>query len=186
MVRYFTGKPCPAGHITERWVSTGACCACIRDRTKRWQSIEANKELNRRYAKQAAARDPAKRANAFKAWRRKNPDRWKALNAKWHALHPYGRRLHQATRRARMKSAGGSFTAAQVANLIEAQGNRCPYCRVVLGTAFQIDHIKPIARGGSNDVTNIQLLCIPCNQRKHTKSSALFAVELATQERTTP
>jgi hypothetical protein len=27
--RYFTGRPCVHGHETERYVSTGACIACI-------------------------------------------------------------------------------------------------------------------------------------------------------------
>ena len=27
--RYFTGRPCKRGHIAERYVSTGACVACL-------------------------------------------------------------------------------------------------------------------------------------------------------------
>lgn len=27
--RYFTGKPCRAGHIAERYTSTRGCCACL-------------------------------------------------------------------------------------------------------------------------------------------------------------
>ena len=31
--RYFTGKPCKKGHVSERYTSTSACCECERSRT---------------------------------------------------------------------------------------------------------------------------------------------------------
>ena len=31
-----------------------------------------------------------------------------------------------------------------------------------------IDHIVPLARGGTNDLVNLQLLCAECNQKKYT------------------
>lgn len=29
LLRYFTGRPCPHGHVAQRYVSTGACLQCL-------------------------------------------------------------------------------------------------------------------------------------------------------------
>lgn len=28
LARYFTGKPCKRGHLSERYVASGTCCEC--------------------------------------------------------------------------------------------------------------------------------------------------------------
>lgn len=44
---------------------------------------------------------------------------------------------------------------------------RCVVCGTYLD--LQVDHILPVARGGTNDFDNLQTLCGPCNASKGTK-----------------
>ena len=34
---------------------------------------------------------------------------------------------------------------------------------------FSIDHIKPVSKGGSNHLRNLQGMCITCNKKKKNK-----------------
>jgi len=55
-------------------------------------------------------------------------------------------------------------------------GNRCGYClakqQLVLW-ALEIDHIIPVAEGGSDDEENLWLACRACNNAKRTKTEGL-------------
>lgn len=75
--------------------------------------------------------------------------------------------LATAKRRSRVAEAGGSVTPQQIAFLRYKQRDFCPFCGETLGDAPpHLDHHKPIAMGGSSDLTNLRLLHETCNLRK--------------------
>lgn len=48
---------------------------------------------------------------------------------------------------------------------------RCRECGATnKETTLEIDHIVPVSKGGTNDLTNLQTLCKKCNRAKHTRT----------------
>ncbi|WIG60449.1 MAG: HNH endonuclease family protein [Ktedonobacterales bacterium] len=45
----------------------------------------------------------------------------------------------------------------------------CQYCGAH-GVSLQCDHVMPVSRGGSNELTNLVTACKPCNLSKHDKT----------------
>ena len=112
-------------------------------------------------------------------WYAENRDRLRPIRAAWHAENYEEHRKpkmvqNEANRRARLRRAGGSHTLEQVMALLNSQRSVCACCPTSIASSFHRDHIVPLASGGSNDISNIQLLCPPCNRSKGARSMDQF------------
>jgi len=176
LLRYNTGKPCPKGHLADRFVSTGTCSKCLQIKGKEWKSKEENKEKCRKISKEYRSKNLKKCLIKGREWYEKNKEKRKIINKLWKKENPEARRIYEHKRRAKKRKAGGSHTRGQIKALIIIQSNKCAFCFSKL-RKYHIDHIYPISRGGNNDIRNIQILCVDCNQRKHNKDPIVFAQE---------
>lgn len=92
--------------------------------------------------------------------------------------HPHRRAASYGARRAREKNVEGKFSPNDVLSLLDQQNYQCVYCKTCLKEYYEVDHIMPISKGGSNWPSNLQCLCRNCNRRKSSKDPIEFEKEM--------
>ena len=160
----------------------------MRKRSTDWKS--KNKEHLARYAAcyHSANKD---RLFAYKAENKErfakrdsqyyeaNKERIAARNAAWRLANPEKHAERERNRRALKLSSGGKHTSADVVRIFEHQRGLCANCHTKLFKSgkrkFHVDHIVPLARGGSNWPDNLQCLCPTCNLSKGAKDPLEWA-----------
>lgn len=67
-----------------------------------------------------------------------------------------------------------NLKAADRNRIFERDHGHCAYCKgqLLYNETWHIDHIKPISKGGTNDLTNLVLSCARCNLEKSAKEVA--------------
>jgi 5-methylcytosine-specific restriction endonuclease McrA len=199
--RYFTGVPCKRGHTAERTTKSSECreCAKIKYKKHHYKNIEnrnksarqahwKNREQRLAYKKQY--RDAKKEAIRKKKaeWDKKNADHRaeyiqknkESIRARMKIYTKNNIEKVKAigrNRRARILGGGGKHTPEQIKDMLEKQKKKCINCKKSIAKKYHIDHIMPVAKGGSNDIKNIQLLCPPCNHKKNAKDPIKWAQE---------
>lgn len=153
---------------------------------KRGYRIGSCRECERAYQREWSARDPEK----YRTRKRESMARRRAADPQ--AARAYRNAYHAANREARtakmrayyarrffwgkaMKLRGGDrATACQLAALWKAQRGRCALTGRRLDRSAQLDHRTPKARGGGDQITNLQWLCEAANLAKRDLTDAEF------------
>jgi 5-methylcytosine-specific restriction endonuclease McrA len=163
--RYFTGKPCKHGHVSERRVPHGNCIDCKREALREWELVN-REHINERARARYAANPEGHRIKSRLAAR------------KWRAAHPEEHRAIKRSAKARRRGAEGRHTEADIGAIRKAQKDKCAYCRIKLRGKGHVDHIIAVSCGGTNWPDNLQLTCGHCNVKKSAKCPQAFAREL--------
>lgn len=107
-------------------------------------------------------------------WQAENPEKMRAYNAKYRASHPEVNRIKCHNYQSRKRENGGKLSKDIAERLHKLQRGKCACCGQPLGDDFHLDHIMPLALGGPNIDSNIQLLRATCNIRKRHKHPVDF------------
>ena len=136
-----------------------------------------NKESLRISAAEWHKRNKEKSNARSIAWAAENPERMRKLIADWVKANPEKRRIYDHNNRARRRKAQGRLSKGLADKLFKLQRGKCACCGKPLGDDYHLDHIMPLALGGTNTDDNIQLLTAACNLKKHAKHPVDFMQE---------
>lgn len=186
---YKSDVQCKNKHDSERYTKTAHCIACSSEHTKQWWASRPDGEKKQRYKAWAVENreyvNAYKRAHKWKPdpakkrlWAINNPDKAKASARKYYDNNREHFRAKWRNRDARRRAAKGSHSVEDIENIVKMQAGRCAYCQRRLAGKYEIDHIEPLSTGGSNDKTNLQALCPPCNRRKGAISPLKYARQI--------
>ncbi|MCA8260808.1 HNH endonuclease [Burkholderia multivorans] len=169
--------------VSKKDGTRGSCKECIYAYNKRKYaengdairaSVKRYKDANSEHIKIRRRAKAAQTQAAYAQWYRINGDKKRAYCRAYQKANPEVFKAKNTKRRALVQQAGGSYTAAQLRELYRRQRGKCACCRIDLDSKYHADHIEPLARGGSNDIANIQLLCRTCNLSKHARDPVEF------------
>lgn len=201
---YVSDTLCSREHFSERLVN-GGCIECLRARRaenkeslKEWAldwRIRNREKTNQRTRDKRLANGDAMRARErelaaqakdkirerAKVYYEANKERILSRCKEYYQANKPTTFARCARRRARKSGAEGQYSASDVSSLVIKQKRKCASCteKLVMDgeMKYHVDHIMPLAKGGSNWPSNIHLLCQTCNLRKGAKHPIQFAQE---------
>lgn len=128
---------------------------------------EIHNERNRQWRLDNPERAREYYRRAMQNWRLDNPERAQASG-----------RLAAHVRKARIKAATVVvFTVDQLDQRMAYYGYSC-YLKLpglCTGAFDEIEHVKPLSKGGAHMLANVRPACTPCNAHKHDKWPFKFA-----------
>ena|ERR1017187_1275474 len=130
-----------------------------------------NPEKRNRIQRESRHRHAVARREYSQNYRETHPDvvaKQRKSTIKWKHEHPEKAVATQSKRRTAKTKAGGAYTSEQWIALCNKYENKCLCCDKK--KKLTPDHVVPVSKGGTSDISNIQHLCGPCNSSKGAKT----------------
>lgn len=161
--KFFTGKPCSRGHITERYYPSGRCLACTVEDTRRWNKNNPSKVSARWKKYHSEKRDAI--CDRKREYERENIDavrqRKREYMKKNH--HRFKRKLNLITPKCLL---------AEDHAAIDAMYEKARQLTAETGEAHEVDHMVPIKGAnvcGLHVPWNLQVITRFVNRSKHNR-----------------
>lgn len=103
-------------------------------------------------------------------YRRNNRDKQAEYQTKWRVANKDRVAKWRRNYHAKKQNAQGNHTAQDIQAILNNQQNKCAYCEADLTNGHDVDHIRPISRGGRNDIINLVCACSACNRSKNDRT----------------
>ena len=169
--KYFTGKPCPRGHIAERYTGKGSCVECLAITARSGEKKAYDKAYYQKRRKEILLRS--------KAYHRKNKGRYLENARAWAKRNPLKRKFISMTYRDKRRAqVAGGATSREVHDWAEKQNKSCHWCGGSCARNFHVDHYIPLSKGGKHELENLVIACPSCNFQKSSKDPYEFAAEV--------
>lgn len=191
--RYTSDSQCVYGHGRVKYTNNSKCVVCNAELRKVWAAANPDKiaaiDARLKSIPENKAKHAARERNRYRA---ANPD-WKPVvvrtpEEKSEMARVARRRYYERRtdyllalnrdQRAKRANAEGKHSGADVSRIVVLQNGKCAYCRCKISGKFHVDHIMPLAKGGTNWPNNLQILCQPCNNKKSAKHPLVFARQI--------
>lgn len=149
LVSYFTGKPCPKGHIAERNIKAKRCNVCLYEQHRNW--VGRNKEWKIDYDKNYREENKIAISEKTKQRNKRNRTQRTEYMRKWREANRGRNRAIDAKRRAAKVLATPSWSQSEeIIKFYEG----CP-------KGYEVDHIYPLISDkvcGLHVIANLQYL----------------------------
>ena len=168
-----------------------SCKVCEKNRVREWtkknrqhkldynqnyrkENVEEISKLNKEYHKNNIEKLRVYGDN----WRKDNP----SYNRNWTANNRDKKREinRKSYRVRRERVVKGVIKLSSIKrDALQDENYKCPYCGYTEGqiphtsdkrTKWEIEHIIPVSRGGHDSLSNIKIVCWPCNRSKGAKT----------------
>jgi hypothetical protein len=164
LTRYFTGVPCPKGHIAEKTISNGNCAECLKEYKRNWaknnpeetklrkkKTYQKNIETIKKYSRYYYQKNAEEKREYTRQWKKANPEKRNAMEAK--------RKASKMQRTPIWANQSEITMWYEVAEVLSRSGIK-----------FHVDHVVPLQGktvSGLHVENNMQILPAYINISKH-------------------
>lgn len=164
LTRYWSDRPCPRGHVGERWTLTYMCVECYRQRQA--AAYAANADHRKARVKAWAQANPEQAGKNKAAWKARNTDKLHRGAAEYRASHPDVIARNAAARRAAKRNARPPWVSPGDLSAVFALAATLSR---ETGIKHSVDHIVPLTHPlvcGLHVPWNLRVIPLRDNLRK--------------------